>query len=299
MLGDPNRLRDLEVFVRVVAEGSFSAAARATGLTPSAVSKSVSRLEDRIGARLVLRTTRALALTQEGETFHARARDILGALDGAEREARGDRVAEGEVRITTSASYAHHILYPALEPFLVRHPRLRIACAVTDQVVDLAGTRADIAVRAGEMPPSSLVARSLGRAERVTVAAPRYLDRRGTPGLVRDLEAHDLIGFAYPRRAATWCFLENNATVNLSVRPRLSATDGEALRHMALSGLGVARLTRFTVAKDIEEGRLVALLPSATAEDEPFHALWLGGSRSLPLRLRVVLDFLGAEATVV
>ena len=104
MLGDPNRLRDMEVFVQVIAEGSFSAAARATGLTPSAISKTVSRLEGRIGARLVLRTTRTLTLTQEGETFHARAREILGALDGAEREARSDRVPEGEVRITTSAS---------------------------------------------------------------------------------------------------------------------------------------------------------------------------------------------------
>ncbi|PZX11312.1 DNA-binding transcriptional LysR family regulator [Palleronia aestuarii] len=299
MLGDPNRLRDLEIFSLVCSEGSFAAVARATGLSPSAVSKTISRLEDRIGGRLVLRTTRALTLTQEGETFLARTRDILGSIDAAEKEVRGDRVAEGEVRITTSASYATHILYPVLDRLLARHPRLRIVCSVTDQVVDLMGERADLAIRAGEMPSSSLVARSLGRSERVIVAAPGYLERRGTPISARDLEAHDLIGFAYPRRAATWSLVEGGRTVDVGVRPRLCATDGEAIRQMSLSGLGVARLTRFTIAEDLKAGRLVTLLADATVGDEePFHVVWLGGSRAMPLRLRVILDFLGTEARI-
>ncbi|UOM32843.1 LysR family transcriptional regulator [Acuticoccus sp. I52.16.1] len=299
MLGDPSRLRELEVFAVVAAEGNFSAAARATGLTPSAVSKAVARLERRLGARLVARTTRGLTLTDEGRGFHLRAAGILTDLEAAEDEAaRGGRPV-GTVHVTTSASYAHHILYPAIGRLRAAHPALRIVVSETDTVVGLIEAEADIAVRAGEMPSSALVARGLGASGRMVVAAPAYLAARGTPETARDLAAHDLIGLGYRRREAIWPFDPADGGRPLDTRVALTASDGEGIRHMARAGLGLARLTAFTVRDDISAGRLVPLLREVDIGDrEPFHALWLKSGGPLPARVRLVLDHLATHGRV-
>ena len=297
MLGDASRLRELEIFASVVAEGSFSAAARLSGLTPSAVSKSVSRLERRLGARLLARTTRGLTLTAEGRDLHLRATSILCALDEAEREAASGGRPVGEVHVTTSASYAHHVLYPSLAALLAEHPRLRITVSETDTVVALVEAEADIAVRAGEMPSSALVTRGLGQSPRVIVAAPEYLARRGSPASVDDLAAHDLLDFSYRPGDPTWPFRAAEGFAALTARAR--ASDGEAVRHMALAGLGIARIAAFTVRRDLANGRLVRLLPDVDAADPvSFHALWLKSGGPLPARVRLVLDHLAASGTV-
>ncbi|EPX76469.1 LysR family transcriptional regulator [Salipiger mucosus] len=299
MLGDPGRLRELEIFALVAAEGSFSAAARAGGLTPSAVSKTISRLEGRLGARLIVRNTRRLTLTAEGEDLHRRALTILEELHEAECAAGRAQSPEGRVHISTSASYAEHVLYPALGRLLAEHPGLSITVGQTDEVVDLIGAEADIAIRAGPMPSSSLIARRLGASPLIFAAAPAYLARAGRPEDPEALSRHDLIGLSYRRRSVAWPILKDGACMDLSLRPRLLASDGEAARRMALHGLGIARLARFTVEADLSDGRLVALLPEVnTGNCEPFHAIWLGAGGKLPARLRVVLDFLSAQGRV-
>ena len=299
MLGDPSRLRELEIFAAIAAEGSFSAAARLAGLTPSAVSKAVARLEQRLGARLVARTTRGLTLTAEGRDYHLRAVAILSALDAAEREVASGGRPVGEVHITTSGSYAHHVLYPALPMLLAANPELKIVVSQTDAIVGLVEAEADIAVRAGEMPSSALIARQLGKTRRTVVAAPGYLEAHGAPRTANDLVRHDLIGFAYRRREPTWPFRIEGPGPSLDARARLRASDGEAIRHMAVAGLGIARLGEFVVRKDIEAGRLVRLLADFDpGDEEPFHALWLSSGGPLPARVRLVLDHLAAHGTI-
>lgn len=299
MLGDPGRLRELELFALVASEGSFSGAARASGLTPSAVSKTMARLEDRLGARLVMRTTRALTLTVEGRDLLERAHAILAALDSAEREAAAGREPVGQVHLSTSASYAQHVLYPILPRLLDRHPQLSVRVSQTDQVVDLIETQADLAIRAGDMPSSALVARSLGASRKLLVAARSYVDRHGPVSSIEALAGCNLIGFSYRRRSKPWPFRVGEQVIEVEAQPRLLANDGEALRQMALNGLGIARMAAFTVQRDLDAGRLVELLADVDAQEvEPFHVVRLGLSGAVPARIRVVLDFLAEHGRV-
>ncbi|WP_226575431.1 LysR family transcriptional regulator [Acuticoccus sediminis] len=295
MVGDPARLRELEIFAAVVAEESFSAAARASGLTPSAVSKAVARLERRLGVRLVARTTRGLTLTAEGRDFHLRAVSILCALEEAEREATTGGRPIGTVTIATSASYGHHTLYPALRPLLAEHPDLHVVVLQNDAVVALLDAEADIAVRAGEMPPSAMLVRSLGHGPRLVVGSPAYLAARGVPRTPDDLADHDLIDFTYQRHKPTWPYRPESGPPGVRIR----ASDGEGVRHMALAGLGLARLTEFVVRADLAAGRLVSVLDDAgPPETEPFHAVWLKSGGPLPARIRLVLDHLAAHGRI-
>ncbi len=178
---DINRTNEMDVFVSVVEQGGFSAAARACRMTPSAVSKLVSRLEARLGARLVNRSTRAFQLTPEGSTFYERATRILADIMEAERSAGAGEQPVGRIRLNTSKSYATHVLAPILPDFLDRHPGVTLELVETDMVIDLLAERTDVAVRAGPLKSSSLVARKLGDTAMTIVAAPAYLSRFGEP----------------------------------------------------------------------------------------------------------------------
>ncbi|MFN7025923.1 MAG: LysR family transcriptional regulator, partial [Pseudorhizobium sp.] len=182
-----NRSGEMEVFVRVVELGGFSPAARAARITPSAVSKLIRRLEARLGTRLLNRSTRQLQLTPEGCAFYERATGILADLEDAERNASVGEQAVGRVRLNTSASYFNHVLAPALPQFLALHPGVTLDIVQTDTVIDLLAERTDIAVRAGPLKSSSLVARKLGETASTIVAAPSYLERCGEPRSLLDL----------------------------------------------------------------------------------------------------------------
>jgi DNA-binding transcriptional LysR family regulator len=293
-----NRFGEMEVFVRVVELGGFSPAARAARMTPSAVSKLIARLEARLGARLLNRSTRQLRLTPEGCTFYERATRILADLADAENAAGLGEAAVGRVRINTSASYANHVLAPALPDFLYLHPGVTLDIVQTDAVVDLLSDRADVAIRAGPLKSSSLVARKLGETALVIVAAPSYLARRGTPETLADLERHDRLGFGYVRAVDGWPLMEEGKVTVLPASGRVQASDGEGLRHLALAGAGLARLAAFTVRGDIAAGRLVPVLGHLDAGDrEAFHAVYVGQG-PLPSRVRAVLDFLARHGRV-
>lgn len=288
-----NRSGEMEVFARVVERGGFSAAAREFRMTPSAVSKLVARLEARLGTRLVNRTTRKLLLTPEGSAFYERATRILADIDEAERSASAAEQPVGRVRINTSASYGTHILAPILAEFLWRYPGISVDIVQTDAVVDLLAERADIAIRAGPLANSSLLARKLGETRLLIIASPGYLARFGMPTGPAELEKLNRLGFGYARASESWPVGDKRKAISVPVSGRLQASDGEALRHLAIHGVGLARLAEFTVRGDIAAGRLVPVLVDGTvSETEAFHAVYVGQGGPLPARVRVLLDYL-------
>ncbi|MCD7061418.1 LysR family transcriptional regulator [Pelagibacterium xiamenense] len=293
---DVNRAGEMEVFVRAVETGGFSAAARACRMTPSAVSKLVGRLEARLGTRLFNRSTRGLQLTPEGCGFYERAQRILADIEEAECNARAGEQAIGRVRISTSASYGHHVLAAILPRFLERHPQVSLDIVQTDAVVDLVSERTDVAVRAGPLKSSTLIARKLGETPLMVVGAPSYLARYGSPATPDALEGHIRLGFDYVRAIEGWRFGTGDA---VAAGARVQASDGEALRHLALGGVGLARLAGFAVRDDIAAGRLVPVLEAASAgQSEAFHAVYLGQGGPLPARVRALLDFLAEHGRV-
>ncbi|BCG23346.1 transcriptional regulator [Pseudomonas tohonis] len=289
---DINRFGEMDVFVRVVETGGFTSAARACGITPSAVSKLVSRLEARLGARLFNRSTRRLGLTPEGERFYQRSLGILADLNEAEREAGASARPHGRVCISCNVPIGRQYLIPVLPEFLALYPEVTLDISLTDAVVDLLETRADVAIRSGPLKDSGLVARKLGDSAHHVVAAPAYLARHGAPATPAELAGHNCLNFNYQRAGRDWPFtgIEDE---HEAPRGNLLISDGDALRHLALEGLGLARLASFQVHDDLREGRLQAVLEDYNPGDsKPIHALYVGQGGHLPTRVRVLLDFL-------
>lgn len=283
---------DLRVFVRVMDRGSFSNAAKDLGLTPSAVSKLVSRLEDRLGVRLLERSTRRLALTPEGETFLARARRIVADIDEAEAEVMQARGApRGRLRINSGTAFGLHQLAPALADFLARYPEIDVDLSITDRYVDLIEEQADIAVRSGHLPDAPFIQRKIADLQRVICAAPSYLARHGTPKTAADLKQHDCIVVAGPG-LNRWPFKARSGIDVVDVRPRVSTDDAEAALRLAIEGAGIIRLSDVIVGGPLRDGQLVALL-TETHHVEPFPlaAIYPAGRQRLP-RVAVFIEFL-------
>ncbi len=296
---EANRSGEMEVFVQVVERGGFSSAARSVGMTPSAVSKLVARLEARLGTRLINRSTRVFKLTSEGCVFFERATRILADIEDAERIASAGEVPSGRLRLSTSASYATHVLAGILPEFLERYPEITVDIVQSDLVVDLLEERMDVAVRAGPLKSSSLVARRLGDTAMTIVAAPSYVDQRGLPRTIEELERHDRMGLGYTRSMDGWPLISAGATIFAPVAARVQANDGEALRQLVLAGNGIARLANFTIRDDLKAGRLVPLLDEYNPGDrEEFHAIHIGQGGPLPSRVRALLDFLAKQGKV-
>ena len=294
-----NRSGELEVFVRVIELGGFSAAARACGMTPSAVSKLVARLEQRLGTRLVSRSTRQLQLTPEGCAFYERGVRILADLEEAERCASEHTAPRGRLRVNANVPFGHHFLLPLVPEFLERHPDVTLDIVLTDEVIDILEQRTDVAVRAGPLKSSNLVARKLGGTRMVIVGAPGYLNRHGTPSTPQELLAHNRLGANYVRAHAGWPLRNGSEDVVLPVTGNAQASDGEALRHLALAGLGLARLAAFQVHDDIAGGRLLPLLEDCNPGDvEEVHAVYVGQGGYLPMRVRAFLDFLADRVDI-
>lgn len=294
-----NRFTEMEVFVTVIETGGFSAAAKQVRLTPSAISKLIARLEARLGTRLFNRSTRQFQLTPEGCTFYEAAKRILADLSEAEQRAsQGERPA-GRVRISTSASYFHHVLAPAVPQFMALYPAVTLDISLTDALVDLLAERTDIAIRTGPLKTSSLIARKLGETARTIVAAPSYLEQYGQPRHVADLKSYNLLGFSYVRSEPGWTLSEDNHSVVVPVAGRVQISDGEGVRRLAVAGAGLAMLADFTVRDDVTAGRLAPVLSHCnTGDTEVFYAVYIGEGGPLPARIRVVLDFLSEHGKV-
>ncbi|WP_214475494.1 LysR family transcriptional regulator [Mesorhizobium sp. dw_380] len=291
---DINRSGEIEVFVRVVEAGSFSAAARGLRMAPSAVSKLIARLEARLGARLISRSTRKLQLTPEGTVFFDSGVRILADMDAAEREAAAGAAPRGRLRVNSYVPFGQHRLMSLLPRFLERYPEISVEAMLTDSVIDLLEERADVAIRAGPLRESRLVARKLGQSRMVLVAAPSYLEARGTPRTLSDLGRHNMLAFGFARHIDGWPFVDAaGASILVPVVGNLTLTDGEAMRQTTVAGAGIARLALWHVEPDIAAGRLVPLLEDFNPGDlEATHAVYVGQGKHLPARVRAFLDFL-------
>ncbi|MFG5864141.1 LysR family transcriptional regulator [Metapseudomonas sp. CR1201] len=290
---DINRSGELEVFARVVETGTFSAAARDFQMTPSAVSKLIARLESRLGSRLLNRSTRQLSLTNEGRTYYERGVCVLADLDDIERNVASQAAPRGTVRINSNFTFGYHFLLPLVPLLTERLPEVTLDIVLTDEVIDVLGQRTDIAVRAGPMKSSNLVARKLGATRMVIVGAPDYLERNGVPEGPDELQRHNLLTANYVRSMNGWPLQNGPQTFKLATNGNVQASDGEALRCLALNGVGLARLAAFRVRDDIAQGRLVPVMEAFNPGDlEEVHAVFVGQDGNVPLRVRAVLDFL-------
>jgi len=283
--------REMEAFVRAVELGSYSAAARELRLSPSAVSKLVGRLEYALGVHLLNRTTRKLNLTAEGEMFLERCRRILTEMEDAEHEVRGSRDRpRGKLRLHVGTGFAMHLVVPALPRFFERYPEIQLDLVVEDRHPDLVKEGIDLTVRPGP-PDPSLVVRSVFEFERVVCAAPRYLDRHGTPRSPEDLAGHTCLSISSLPRAQ-WPFTMPSGRRVISILPSITSTNTNCVLRFAVMGLGIVRLNEFMAAEELQRGGLVPILADFhCAEAEPMLAMYPHMRHRLP-RVAAMLDFL-------
>ncbi|MDB5482471.1 MAG: LysR family transcriptional regulator [Caulobacteraceae bacterium] len=278
----------LVAFVGTVDAGSFSAASRAIGSSQSAVSKSVARLEQRLGVRLFQRSTRTLSLTGEGQAYYERVAPLLRAIDDAEDVVQVAATARGLLRVTAPQEFGRVLIAAWADEFLERHPGLKLELSITDRFVDIIREGFDVAIRMGTLSDSDLVGRKITDLRWTLVAAPLYVERHGLPTSLDDLRAHACLRYVVGGRA--WPIgLADGATV---VRDgRLDSDDSGALRQAAVNAAGVAYLLRVTVAEDLAAGRLIEVLPHVAMSRLPVYALHSFG-RQLPVRARLFIEFL-------
>jgi DNA-binding transcriptional LysR family regulator len=286
------RSGEMAVVVAVAQEGSLSAAARALGLTPSAVSRIIARAEQRLGSRLLLRTTRAIRFTAEGETYLRGARRILADMAEVEETIADQGVPRGRLRISAALGHGRQAIVPLVAAFSARYPEIVVDLTLSDEVADILGGQADVAVRFGHLPDSLLTARRIGDTGQVIVASPDYLQHHGTPQVPEDLLLHNCLRFNFRRAEPNWPFIRKGEVLSLKVCGNIECSSGEALAQLARLGAGIARIGEFSVAADLRDGNLVALLDDWNPGDrEPIHAVFVGGA-TMPARVRVFVDFL-------
>lgn len=288
-----DRLREMEVFAQVAASGSLSGAARVLNMSVGAVSKHLAALENRLGVRLLLRTTRRLSLTVEGEAFLPRARSILADLTEAEAAVANDaRPLSGFLRVTASAGFGRTHVAPLVADFLGQHPDLRLHLLLTDNVLDLVEENIDVALRFGVLADSRLLARRLAANWRIVCATPDYLDRHGRPASPADLVQHEclVIGSGNDR---VWEFIGPDGPVSVRVGGRLASNNGEVIHAWARDGLGLALKSVWDVEGDIAAGRLVPVLEEWRSPDTALHAV-SPVARGLSPRVRRFTDFIAA-----
>jgi DNA-binding transcriptional LysR family regulator len=298
---DVNRSGEMEVFVRVVELGGFSAAARALLMTPSAISKLVGRLEARLGARLVNRSTRTLQLTPEGRLFYDRSIRVLADIAEVEQSVAEAKVPSGKIRVSVNIPVGRRLLLPIVPAFLEAYPKLSLEISLTDQVIDLLEQRTDIALRSGALKSSQLIARKLGSARMIIVGSPDYFARYGVPRTPGDLTRHNRLGFnhAHARLTKGWPLIEGGVERTIPPAGNVQVSDGDALRALAIDGVGLVRLASFIVKDDIAANRLVPVLEEFNPGDiDELHAVYLGQGRLLPVRIRVFLEFLAERIKI-
>lgn len=286
-----DQFRAITTFVEIVAAGSFTAAARRQGVTPTAVSKQVLGLENWAGAKLFIRSTRQVSLTEAGARFHRRAVQILESIHEARAEA-GDLQAapKGLIRISVPMSFGLLHLAAPLSEFLAFHPAIKMEVVLDDRRADLQADGFDLAIRIGELSDSTLVARKIATCNFVLCAAPSYLSRRGTPGKLDDLRTHDCLVY---HNISRWTLVGPGGKASISVSGAMSANNGLFLTEAAIKGQGIAYGPRFIMADALSAGDLVEILPDCTSASTGVYAVFLSGEP--PMKVRLLLDHLAEK----
>lgn len=278
------RLDDIIAFLHVVETGSISAAAIQLNLTKSVVSKRVSDLEKALGVVLLDRSTQGVTPTDEGEVYHARGRAVIQALDDAANEiVASDDELTGEMRVNAPVTLGTFYLSPIWASFLCRHPRLEAMFDLDDRIIDMQRGGYDMAIRAGYLQDSSLIARRLCTSRRIVCCSPDYAERAGLPASLEEIANHDCIGYSHVRSGVAWHFepvRKGGKARSLTVRHRLVANNGEVIRDMAIAGLGLTVQPAFIVAQALADGRLINAMPDIRPMSVPIHAVYPRTRRS-------------------
>lgn len=288
-----NAANEMAVFERVIGRGSFAAAAQDVGLSASAVSKLISRLESRLGVRLISRTTRRLSLTADGETYLRRSREILAAIEAVESELGAARLSpRGHLRVHAPPVMIEDHFGPALSQFMARYPRLTIEFLVANRNVDLVAEKVDVAMRTGDLVDSLLVASKIVDLSQIVCASPAYLDRHGRPVSPADLTQHQCLTLRSSPEPASWLFDEGGKRVSVEVNGPVSADSSDVLVKLAIEGVGIVRLGELAVARALISGALVPLLQNALVQEG--YPLWavLPPGRQRSAKVKVFLEFL-------
>ena len=284
-----NKLQAMQAFVRVAESGSFSAAAAQLGVSVSAITKTIARLEDELGTQLLARSTRRLAMNDDGREFYARAVQILNEIDDAEASLKhGTRLPKGRLRIAMPVLFGRLSFLPRAAEFNARYPDIVLDMRFDDRPGDLIEQGLDLAVVVGDLNDSRYVARVLNRGPRVTAASHAYLAAHGTPQTPQDLLQHNCI---LSNLSPVWQFRDRGNVIDLAVRGNLIVTGGDTIRECALLGLGVVQSNWWTLRHDIAKGAVQPLMEAFAVEGRPISVVY-PSTRHIPSKLRVMIDFL-------
>lgn len=288
-----DRAAEMGIFVQAVRHGSFSAAARAMDMSPSAISKQVRRLEDRLGVTLFNRTTRRISLTEAGQAFYQRASRIVAEIEEAEEAATAfQQNVRGTLRVAATAAFTRVVVLPRINAFLARHPDLDLELELTDRPVNVVSEGLDAAIQLSEqIEDPSLVARRLAVNERLICATPAYLLAHGTPQTPEDLLHHNCLTMYTVARFNDWEFEDDQGRRVIHVNGNFHANTADALYHAVLGGVGLARLSTWLVADDLRAGRLVPLLPRYPHTRSTYYVLYPHGPY-VSRRVRAFVDYL-------
>jgi DNA-binding transcriptional LysR family regulator len=293
-----DRSLEMAAFVAVVDASSFVGAVDTLRISKAAVSRYVDSLEQRLGVRLLHRTTRKLSLTEEGRLFYQRAREILGAMDDAEAEVSSRTQApSGLVRVNVPLSFGMSHLAPLWGDFMSEYPRIDLDVTLNDRVVDLVEEGYDLAVRISTLPDSSLVCRKLAETEMLLCASPDYLERHGAPTHPKELAAHRVLAYTLFAGRDEWQFAGPEGEVIVRTRARVYSNNGDTCRAIALRGGGVILQPSFMIGEDLRRGALVRILPEYRSVDLGIYAVY-PSRKQLPPKVRALIDFL-AQAFLV
>jgi DNA-binding transcriptional LysR family regulator len=291
-----DRLTGLEVFARVAAAGSLSAAARTMGLSQTMVTKHIAALEARLGVKLFHRTTRRLSITESGRTYLEASERILAEMEAADAAVGAERILpRGLLRLNAPVAFGTRQIAPLLADFASHHPLVTVELGLNDRLIDLAEEGWDLAIRIGNLDSSSLIARRLAPCRLVVCAAPSYLEARGRPLTVSSLTDHNCLGYTLSQQSADRWVFGARAEVRIPVAGNLHANNGDALRAAAIAGQGLIYQPTFIVADDLRAGNLVALsLDHPTAELGGIYAVYLP-DRHPPAKVRSFIDFIASR----
>lgn len=283
-------LTDMEIFSRVVSAGSMSAAGREMALSPAVVSKRIRRLEERLGTRLLQRTTRQIALTEEGQGYYERVVAILASIEEAESfVSRRNQKPRGTLRISAPTSFGRIHIAPYINRFMEENPDLNLSLMLSDDFVDIVGEGFDLAIRIAELENSSLIARRLADNHRVICASPKYLERHGTPATIEDLNDHNCL---YATHQDNWRLEGPDGPFIQRVTGNLQTNSSEVVRECLISGLGIALRSTWDVGAQLQDGSLQIVLPQYRASHRVGVYAVYPSRRFLPVKVRAFIDFL-------